>query len=157
MRITVTVTGELVPKGMQNLLLETPRVGRQQIRTVMERIKRRMQEYPPEPSGQSQSETHDVLGTIMRRSKGRYQRTGMLGARWAIINVDTGYRIENTAQRRGREYGIYVVGDSRGDRQAWMHKGRWQLFRGVVDEETKKLPDDVEETIRVSARKKGVQ
>jgi hypothetical protein len=158
MQITVSVKGDLVPKGMQDLTAETPMIGRQQIRTVMERIKRRMQEYPPEPEGQSVSESHSVLGRIFRPAKGRYERTGRLGRSWAILRTedDNGYRLENNARYKGKRYPRFVVGGADGTGQAWMHKGRWPLVRDVTDEETAKLPDEIEEKIRMVARAEGV-
>jgi hypothetical protein len=37
-----------------------------------------------------------------------------------------------------------------------MHKGRWEVYRDVVDEEIEKLPDAVEQEIRMVARRKGL-
>ncbi len=148
---------KLVQKRFQDLTAETPKIGRQQIRTVMERIKRRMQPYPPEPEGQSVAESHPVLGTIYRHARGRYQRTGLLGASWAIEDTadSNGYKITNNAARRGRAYAQYVVGNAYGLRQAKIHKFRWQLLRDVVDAETQKLPAEVLKNITMVARRKG--
>jgi hypothetical protein len=148
---------QLVQKRFEDLTAETPKIGRQQIRTVMDRIKRRMQAYPPEPEGQSVAESHPVLGTIYRHARGRYQRTGLLGASWAIEDTAdrNGYKITNNAARRGKAYAKYVVGNAYGLRQAWMHKGRWQLLRDVVDTETQKLPAEVLDSISIVARRTG--
>lgn len=157
MQISVTFKGDLVRKGLQNLAAEMPQIGRQPIRTAMERIKRRMQEYPPEPSGQSTASSHSVLGTVYRRTRGRYQRTGNFGGHWVITEADHGYKLANTATRKGRAYGHYVVGDAYGRGQAWMHEGRWQLLRDVVDEETQKLPAEVERLVNLVARREGLK
>lgn len=140
MQITVSVKGELVRKGLQDLSAEVPKVGRQQIRAAMERIKRRMEEYPEERAGQ------------------RYKRTGRFFRSWGIDPAGEGYVLKNTAKdpRSGREYGRFVVGGARGDGQAWMHAGRWQLLRDVVDEEVEKLPGEIEELIQTVARSKGL-
>jgi hypothetical protein len=157
MKLTVAVKGaELVRKGLQDLAAEIPKIGRQQIRVVMERIKRRMQEYPPEPAGQSVSSAHAILGTVYRPARRRYQRTGKLGASWAIEDTGTGYRIENNAARRGKLYGQYVVGDAYGTGQAWMHRGRWPLLRDVVEEEVEKLPPEIDKHISLAARRVGL-
>lgn len=157
MRITVQASTGLVRDGLEDLFAEMPKVSRRRMRTSMERIKRRMQEYPPEPPGQSRPASHPVLGTVYRRAPGRYQRTGNLGSHWAIAENDkkSGYTLTNTAQRKGRFYGRYVVGGANGAGQAWMHQGRWQLLRDVVDEEVATLPDEIRDDLRIVARSRG--
>ena len=157
MRLTVKVDTGLVRQGLEDLFLETPKIGRQRIRTVMERIKRKMQEYPAERPGQSTTSSHPILGTVYSRAPGRYKRTGNLGSHWIIGDSDkqNGYTIENTAERKGKKYGKYVVGGANGSGQAWMHKGRWQLLRDVTDDEVAKLPKEIRDEIKLVARKKG--
>lgn len=157
-QLSVQVRGELVRKGLQDLTdREAPKIGRQQVRVTMERIKRRMEAYPPEPPGQSITEVHAVLGTIYRPAKGRYRRTGRLGRSWMIEALldNKGYRISNTAAHKGRFYAPYVVGNAYGLRQAWMHKGRWQLLRDVTEEEVGRMIPAIREHIVMAARRKG--
>jgi hypothetical protein len=134
-QLTIKVNGELVRMGLQDLSAELPKIGRRQIRTVMNRIVRRQQAYPGERPGQT------------------YKRTGKLFYSWKIEEVENGYRISNTAARKGRSYAQYVVGDAYGTSQAWMHKGRWELTRDVVDQEIEKLPQDIEDEIIMVARR----
>jgi len=142
MQIRITLErGELVRQGAQNLNAEIPQVGRRQIRTVMERVKRRMEAYPPERQGQ------------------RYKRTGRFFRSWGIDRIgNTGYLIKNTARdpRTRKEYGRYVVGTAYGTGQAWMHKGRWELLRDVVEEELQRLPPAVEREIALVARRNNL-
>jgi hypothetical protein len=157
MQLTINVHGQLVQKSLQDLGAAVPKIGRQQIRTTLERVKRRVQAYPAEPAGQSVTQPHSVLGKTYKRAKGRYQRTGLLGSRWAIEpNREVGYVISNTAARRGKAYGHYVVGRGDGTGQAWMHQGRWQRLRDVVDEEVTRLPAEIEAKITMTARKEGL-
>jgi hypothetical protein len=72
--------------------------------------------YPPERPGQ------------------RYKRTGRLGRSWKVSTRGQSVIIENTAPYSG-----YVVGDGAGQRQAWMHRGRWWLMRDMVDEKRPEL------------------
>ena len=72
--------------------------------------------YPPERPGQ------------------RYKRTGRLGRSWKVSTRGQLVVIENTAPYSG-----YVVGDGAGQRQAWMHRGRWWLMRDMVDEKRPEL------------------
>lgn len=154
MQITITAArGELVRQGLQELGAEVPQIGRRGIRTVMERIKRRTQEYPAERDGQSVASSHSKLGTVYRTASGRYHRTGLLGSRWAIEDAGNGYKLVNTAAHRGKFYAKWVVGDAYGQSQARMHAGRWQVMRDVVDEELGKLPDELEELIKVVSRR----
>lgn len=156
MRLSVKFDGQLVRRGLQDLSAEIPKIGRQPIRAMMERVKRKMQAYPDEPAGQSVVVRHNVLGKTYRRARGRYERTGNLGASWAITEIEGGYAIENTAAHRGRKYGRYVVGDAYGAGQAWMHQGRWQVLRDVVDDEAKTLPPEIDRLIVMVARRNGL-
>lgn len=154
MKLSITLgRGELVRQGLQDLNAEVPQIGRRGIRTVMERIKRRMQAYPPERPGQSRTGSHAVLGTTYIAV--RYRRTGRLGRSWVIErDGNTGYIIKNDARNRyGRRYTRYVVGDAYGQSQAWMHQGRWQVLRDVVEEELAKLPPQIENEITMVARR----
>lgn len=151
-QITVKVKTELVRQGLEDLNAEIPQVGRRRIRTVMDRIKRRMEEYPPEPAHRMKTAHHSILGTIITKTG----RTGLMGRSWRINQLSTGYTLENTAQRKGRAYSGYVVGDAYGTGQAWMHQGRWNLFRDVVDEEVEKLPDEIGDEIMMVARRDGL-
>ena len=95
-----------------------------------------MKIYPPERPGQD------------------YERTFKLRQGWKVQRLgDTGYRIKNDARFRGRRYPQFVVGSATGERQAWMHKGRWKLFRNVVDSEGARLPREVAKHITLKARK----
>lgn len=153
MKLTVKVDGTLVRQGLQDLKAQVPKVGRQGLRVVLERVKRRMQEYPPEPQGQSKTSVHPVLGKTFSPVKGRYVRTGKLGQSWSIEQVDNGYQIGNSATRKGKAYPRFVVGDAYGTGQAWMHKGRWQRFRDVFDQETSRLTDELAAVIRTVTRR----
>lgn len=154
-KLSIRVEGELVRQGLQDLSAEIPQIGRRGIRTVMNRIVRRMQEYPPEPAGQSKRVSHTIFGYIIKAVG--YKRTGTLGRSWKIEEIDNGYQIENTARsKRGHRYSRYVVGDAYGTGQAWMHQGRWQVFRDVVDEEVEKLPPEIEQEIVMVARRNNL-
>ena len=68
-----------------------------------------------------------------------YRRTGLFGDSFSARSYqrqrDLYTKIQNTAARRGRPYGVYVMGPktgSRGRRQAWMHKGVWPTLEGVA-------------------------
>ena len=57
----------------------------------------------------------------------KYVRTYNLRKGWGIRINNASINIHNTMGYSG-----YVVGDSRGGRQAWMHAGRWWLAREIV-------------------------
>lgn len=137
-QLTIKVRGELVRSGLQDLAAELPRVGRQQIRTAMNRIYREVSSYPKERPGQT------------------YKRTGRLFYSWKIDEVKSGYKIENTATYKGKAYAVYVVGDAYGQRQAWMHQGRWTVLRDAADAEVEKLPDEIEQEIVMVARRNNL-
>jgi hypothetical protein len=75
-----------------------------------------LREYPPVPRGS------------------RYVRTGELGRGYLIQESGAnGYKIKNAVT-----YSVYVVGDKEGNRQAWMHAGRWRIARTVVNQEVER-------------------
>jgi hypothetical protein len=137
-QLTIRVHSDLVRQGLENLADELPRIGRRRIRTMVDRVIRRMQEYPNERPGQT------------------YKRTGRLFYSWTVESLDNGYRIGNDASRRGRDYAKYVVGDAYGTSQAWMHAGRWAKYRNVVEEEIMWLPHAVIEDINLVARRNNL-
>jgi hypothetical protein len=54
MRLAIKVRGEMVRQGLENIQDETPKVGRRRMRTIMNRVVRKMQEYPlPRPGQKS--------------------------------------------------------------------------------------------------------
>lgn len=72
----------------------------------------------------------------------RYVRTYQLGSGWRASRTRLGrWRIWNT-----QAYSVYVVGDSAGQGQAWMHRGRWWIARQRVD---RHRPDLVGNTERL--------
>jgi hypothetical protein len=74
--------------------------------------------------------------------KGRkpYKRTTLFGSSWSARSRQRGRDlysvIKNTAARRGRPYGVYVMGPKTGaigERQAEIHKGVWPTLQSVAD------------------------
>jgi len=132
-QLSVTVKGaDLVRKGLQDLEAEIPKIGREQIYRTSQAIVRTMKVYPPPPT------------------YSRYVRTYTLQGGWQIVSKDNGYTVRNDVP-----YTKYVVGNAYGLEQAWMHQGRWNLFRDVAEEETAKLPPEIEKEISMVARRYG--
>ena len=70
-----------------------------------------------------------------KRPNQTYVRTGNLANRFGVSRQgDARYSINNSAP-----YGSYVVGNSQGRGQAWMHAGRWWKMRDVVQENVPRL------------------
>jgi hypothetical protein len=133
-QLTINVTGaELVRKGLQDLSAEIPKIGKMQIYRTAQAIVRTMKVYPPPPAAS------------------RYVRTGMLGGGWGIVAQTNGYTLKNDTP-----YTKYVVGNAYGIEQAWMHVGRWQKLRDVTEDETGKLPAEIEKEIVLVARRLGL-
>jgi hypothetical protein len=134
-QISITTNAPLVRQGLENLAAEIPQVGRRRIYNTSNRVLVRMRKYPKERIGQ------------------RYRRTGRLGAGWKLKKLDTGYTVINDTK-----YTKYVVGNAYGLQQAWMHVStdqgkRWQLLRDEVEAEIKTLPQDIEDEIKLVARR----
>ncbi len=136
--ITVRVVSGATMAAVQKVRAEVPQIAEKNINAVVKRVQKQMQNYPPPPSGS------------------RYTRTYLFKNSWRITKQARGFKLENTASTRRGRYGNYVVGDALGAGQAWMHVGRWLLFRDVVDYEMTQLPDAVEENLKLVINKNGL-
>lgn len=138
-QITIQVrNAKLVANNLQNLRADVPRIAKRNIEGVVKRVVKQMQNYPPTRPGQ------------------KYKRTYRFKNSWVITPMTTGYKVGNTASRRGVRYADYVVGDAAGKNQAWMHVGRWLLFRDVLDYKMTKLPNTVENHLRLKSKELGL-
>jgi len=138
MKLSVTTNAELVRQGLENLSLEIPKIGRNQIWKAMQSVLKKRKVYPP------------------KRRNQKYVRTGRLGKGWSIGKADgakDGYRISNEVP-----YTKYVAGDAYGGSQAWMHIStdqgkRWDLTRDLVEDEMLTLPQAIQDEIDIVARR----
>lgn len=143
-QITISVkNAKLVQKGLSNIRAEIPRISANTIKKVAEKIVKRMRDYPPERPGQ------------------KYVRTFRLRDSFKISSTSTGFTVKaNPTSPRGKKYGRYVIGTFDGGigngGQAWMHVGRWLLFRDVAEYEVSLLPPAVEEHIRMKIKQQGL-
>ena len=118
--------------GLQDLAAEIPKIGRLQIYRTSQEIVKRMKIYPPTRFGQT------------------YVRTYRLRDGWRIIRKTegfAGYTIQNRTP-----YTKYVVGNAAGLEQAWMHRGRWPIFRSVSMLEVNKLSKEINKHIVITGR-----
>ncbi len=88
--------------------------------------------YPPERPGQ------------------KYKRTGRLGRSWRAMNPRPGVvSIINLARTPGgKPYAHWVVGDAKGEGQAWMHVSRWWKARDIIEETTPTLTAELTLALR---------
>jgi hypothetical protein len=138
MKLTFGIkNAEVVRKGLEDLEAEVPKISRRRIYDAMNRITRVMEAYPAERPGQ------------------KYKRTGRLGFSWKVKRIDTGYILSSDARdpKTNRRYTTYVVGNAYGLSQAWMHRGRWPLFRDVVEAEVDRLPQQVADSVDLVSRR----
>jgi hypothetical protein len=140
MQLTIQVrNAELVGKGLANIRAAIPKISEATIKKSANAVIRRMKIYPPPPS------------------KSKYVRTYRLQRSWRAKRSATGYTISaDPVSKYGVRYGRYVVGFADSTGQAWMHVGRWNLLRDVLEDEVSKLPPMVEEHIRLTARREGL-
>lgn len=100
---------------------------------VLDNLLKGRQFYPPERPGQ------------------RYRRTGKLGDGW----TQRQYGRYHVTFSNKTPYASYVVGDSTGDGQAWMHAGRWWLAIERIGQATSRLVQNLEAAI-VTAIKRPI-
>jgi hypothetical protein len=139
--ISIKADTKLVTQGLQDLKKTPPEIGRRKMLDMANRITRRMEEYP-----------------VARNEKEAKRRTGKLYRSWQVKKLEGGYQVSSDARgKNGKSYSHYVVGNAYGTGQAWMHKGRWQLFRDVVDDEVQKMPTEIAGAVRMVARRDGFE
>ena len=134
MRLTLSVTGAtIVRSGLENLANEIPQISRQRIYMTMNRAMETIKVYPPERPNQV------------------YVRTYRLKGGWFVMDVGNGYRLQNYVF-----YTSDVVGNAYGLGQGYWFVGRWKLVRDVVDAEVRKLPQEIDDNIKMVARRDGL-
>jgi hypothetical protein len=135
MYITITVkNAQMVSKGLANIKAEIPRIAEKTIKKIADGIVREMRNYPPERAGQ------------------KYVRTYRFRDSWNVKKLVSGYTVTTSSK-----YANYVVGTPAGaignGGQAWMHVGRWLLFRDVAEQKLSgALPGTVEEYIKLKIK-----
>ena len=116
-----------VRNSLRRLAADTPDIIDDPIREWSQDTRKRLKatKYPPKRPGQT------------------YVRTGRLANSFAVEKQsEARYTIVNRAP-----YSIYVIGDSRGQNQAWMHEGRWWTMRGEVERYTPELVQTLTRTL----------
>lgn len=88
---------------------------------VLSTLLKGRQFYPPERPGQ------------------RYRRTGKLGESWKQRQYGR-YHVSFT---NATPYAQYVVGDGEGNKQAWMHTGRWWVAAERIASATPRLLENI--------------
>jgi hypothetical protein len=77
-------------------------------------------------------------------------RKGAYIAGWKQQTIRGGYQVANKLRYAG-----YIAGDLQGMRQSRIHKGRWAIFRRVVDRALKLAPKQVVSELKITFRKIG--
>ena len=142
-QITINVVGaDLVAGKLGRVKSAVPRVSDQQILGVVTRASRVLKKYPPKPS------------------LSRYVRTYTLKNSVTIMKRAKGYALKVDPVRKGKHYGRHVVGGAEEtsgvNGQAYMHVGRWLLFRDVVNLELTKLPNYVDDHLKLVIKKENL-
>jgi hypothetical protein len=155
MRLSIKVDGELVRKGLEDLSAAIPRVSRQRIRTIINRIVRRMEKEGEKPSYPIKWDSERQRRAFFASDGfGRgipTKRTNKYVNSWKVASINNGYRLQNST-----DYAKYLGGDAYGQVHSGIHSGRWENLRDVVAAETEKLPDEIENDLIMVARRNGL-
>lgn len=79
-----------------------------------------------------------------RRPGQKYVRTGKLGSSWYTEKRGNDVAIVNKASHRGQAYPEFVVGE----KQAWMHKGRWWRAKDVIEKTSPTVDQTIDRAIQ---------
>lgn len=145
---------ELSTMALNKLGLEAPKVVRSAFKKSASRINTKMRQpgkrpvYPLKWASRKQQKaffaSRGFDGGIPHVRKGFY-----IG-QWQEKTIRGGYQVQNLWNKAG-----YVAGDIRGNRQSSILKGRWNVFRIVVNAALKVLPKEVVSEMKVVIRKIG--
>ena len=126
---------KLIRQGLEDTTDAIPKIGRRQIYLALLRVMTRGKTYPGKRP--------------KKKGLRPYVRTSTLRRGWNLVNLeDQGYELSVEATSpRGHPYEVYVLGDEDGEGQAYMHVGRWPLYRTLVDEELSRLPEVIQSLI----------
>jgi len=156
-QLTLKLEGaEIVRKGLENLSAEVPKVSRRRIYNAMLKIRTRMRKpgkairYPVKWDSEKQRRAFFATNGFGRGIP--TGRSGRYTSGWQIAQDGSiGYRIENSTP-----YSKYLGGTAFGPGQSRIHQERWPILRDVFDEEVKKLPKEIDDEIKVVARRSGL-
>lgn len=74
-----------------------------------------------------------------------YSRTGELGRRFYVGQVDVGPNSATVTIGNNTPYAGYVVGpDSGSPHQAWMHRGRWWQLDKEMEKDVRRVAEPIE-------------
>jgi hypothetical protein len=140
--------------ALRKLGLESPKVIRSTFKTTAEKINAKMQvpgkpiTYPVQWDSAKQRRaffaTDGFGGGIPHVRKGFYV------SQWQATTIRGGYQVANKWNRAG-----YIAGDIKGERQSRIHKGRWPVFRRIVDAALKLIPKRIVSDLKVMVKKIG--
>jgi hypothetical protein len=153
-QLTLKVVGaDIVRKGLEDLKAEVPKVSRRRIYNTMLKMRTRLRKpgkairYPVKWDSDKQRRAFFATNGFGRGIPAN--RTGRYPAGWNVERAgDVGYKMINNVP-----YAKHVGGSAFGTDQSRIHGGRWPLLRDVFDQEAKKLPKEIEDDIKVAARR----
>lgn len=130
----------LVARSLEGLRAEMPRIARGRIFDALKVVVNRFKRYPAKTAKQN------YIRTFRLRRKWKISRKGRMG-----------YTVANNASFKGKAYARFVVGDAKGKNQAWMHQGRWKIFRFEMENALEKLPKAAATNVHFYLRRRGWQ
>lgn len=139
MEITVKVQNQKVRQSLSYVGDAIPRITDRQVKKAMEAARDEIRTYPPQLPDQ------------------KYKRTGKRYRATVVKkNGAKSYTIESNPTYRGRTANPYVIGDSKGEGQAYIHQGRWKIARDVVAKWAETLTQTISAEISSILRAQGI-
>lgn len=133
-QLKFTFKAKPVISGLKKIIDRIFKIPKFDLESWMEKVVDVLKVYPPP------------------RPRQKYKRTYRLRRGWKVRQVNEfAYMIRNTVP-----YTKYVQGGANGEGQAWMHTGRWKLFRDIVDDEYSGLPRKIRESLNYVTRSAGL-
>lgn len=157
--LKVSSNAKLVAKRFENLRKSIPQIGKSRMQEAAREIQRRLRipgKSPTYPINWDSDRQRIAFFASNGFGGGiPHIRTGQSALGWKIVPLPNGYRIENNKKSRkiakvrgsGKPFAVYIWGDARGMGQSNIHKGRWPLFRDIVDAVVRRLPKSVRESL----------
>lgn len=152
-RLSISVYGELVRQGLQDLDAEIPQIGALQIYRRLLHARTRLRQPGRKPA-------HPLQWVNPKQRKAFFASDGFGGGiphvrrgsekAWQLTKIENGWMLINSTS--GAKW---IWGDAYGQDQSKLLVDSWPLSRNIVEDEIGNLPEAIADQIMIVSRRKG--
>lgn len=144
----------LVAKALSMIGLDAEKTVRKAFRTSAKTITDKMS-VPGKPvtypiKWDSEKQRRYVMAMLREQNDLPYTRKGGYVASWKMSTIRGGYQVANKWNKAG-----FIAGDIHGKRQSRIVKGRWPVFRKVIDAALRLVPRQIVSDLKITFKRLG--